>query len=82
MYSIKQERTGRILKATFDHEISTLESYKTKKQAEEMFIKYRKALEEKLKLPHTFEDKGDTEFVLIHDEPDYNTTERFYIEEE
>ena len=81
MYAIKRERTGRILNATFDHEISVLESFKTKQEAEANIKVRRKALQDDMPFNPTFAD-GENEFTMRVTDPDYNTVSRFYIEDE
>lgn len=81
MYNIKRERTGRILKANFDHEVSTLESFKTKSEAVAGIKSRRRALEDDMPFEPTFQD-GEDEFTMIVEAQDYNAVCRFYIEED
>ncbi|MGM9736932.1 MAG: hypothetical protein ACI3ZT_00800 [Candidatus Cryptobacteroides sp.] len=81
MYSVKRERTGRILKATFDHEISTLESFNRREDAEANIRSRRRALQDDMPFNPTFTD-GSHEFTMKVTSADYNVESRFFIEEE
>lgn len=81
MFTVKRERTGRILKATFDHEISSLESFNKREEAETNIRSRRRALQDDMPFNPTFED-GNNEFTMKVESLDYNVQSRFFIEEE
>ena len=81
MYAIKRERNGRILNENFDHEVTTLSSFKNEDEAK---------TEIKSRLRAQAEHYGDnanftgteTDFTVTVKMQDYNVTEHFYIEKE
>ena len=81
MFTIKRDRTGQILNAKFDHEISELESFKTLGEAVVGLASRRIALEESMPFNPTFLDHED-DFVMCVDNPQFNVVCRFFIEED
>lgn len=79
MYAIKRERTGMILTTNFDHEVNTMSTFKTKKEANVELISRRKAQADHYGSTATF-TSGKDEFTVKVDDINYHVTERFYIE--
>lgn len=81
MYAIKRERTGRILKATFDHEITVLSTHKRLETADSEIRSRFKAQRENYGARAIF-DGAETDFRVTIKEPDYDVSEHFFIDKE
>lgn len=79
MYTIKRERTGRILTTNYDHEVSTLSTLKTREEADKEIASRQRAQSDHYGPRAVFEPAKDG-FIVTVDDKDYHVTERFYIE--
>ena len=80
MFTVKRERTGRILNANFDHDTTVLSTFKTRAEAEAEVRSRRKAQGEYYGDNAVF-NGPDEDFTVTISKPDYNVTEHFYVEE-
>ncbi|MBR1698509.1 MAG: hypothetical protein IJ714_01830 [Bacteroidales bacterium] len=80
MFAVKRERTGRILKATFDHETTVLSTHKKQEEAEAEIRSRFKAQHENYGERASFTG-NETDFNVTIKEPDYDVTEHFFIDQ-
>ena len=81
MFTVKRERTGRILETNFDHEVTVLDRFGTRTEAEVNLRARFHALRDDMPFNPSFQG-NETGFVMTISDPDYCTVTRFYIEEE
>jgi hypothetical protein len=79
MFAVKRERTGRILKTTFDHETTVLSTHKKQEEAETEIRSRFKAQHENYGGRASFTGT-ETDFLVTIKEPDYDVTEHFFID--
>ena len=80
MFTVKRERTGRILNEQFDHEVTILEGFATRREAATNLQNRYEALKDDMPFHPSFKWEAGC-FTMTITDKDYDTVTRFYIEE-